>query len=42
MLIKEPGVLFEVISEMLAERGIDMKLTGLFALEEEKVLSLVK
>ncbi|SBW10771.1 conserved hypothetical protein [uncultured Eubacteriales bacterium] len=41
-LIKEPGVLFEVISEMLAERGIDMKLTGLFAPEEEKVLSLVK
>lgn len=41
-LAKEPGVLFEVLGEMLAERGIDLKLTGLFAPEEEKVLSLLE
>lgn len=35
--IKELGVLFEVISKMLAERGIDMKLTGLVAPKEKKV-----
>ncbi|WRS26653.1 hypothetical protein U6B65_09890 [Oscillospiraceae bacterium MB08-C2-2] len=40
-LAKEPGVLFDVIGEMLAERGMDIKLTGLFAPEEEKVLSLI-